>query len=121
MRVMTLSQALRVSSGAVALIMGSAVIAMAQPPSPNAKTAEDRAIITTESSSGFLTAGGKATRVATEPLFAAHVRALDRVVGLSLTRRPANSATIDHAFASLPLPTRWSRDMAPQRRFLGPP
>ena len=92
MRVMTLSQALRAFSGAVALILGSAVIAMAQPPSPKAKTAEDRAFITTESSSGFLTAEGKATRVATEPLLAAHVRTLDRVVGLPLRGGPKRTS-----------------------------
>jgi hypothetical protein len=101
--------------GAVALLLGSALIATAQLPHPDMKTPlGDMLLVVSGSSNGLLTAERGTSGWAKGSLLVAHLRILDWPPRVALTPRPARPATNNDEtpLATVFAPTRWSRDKA---------
>ena len=101
--------------GAVALLLGSALIAAAQLPHPDMKTPSgDMLLVFSGSFDGLLTAERGTSGWAKGSLLVAHLGILDWPPRVALTPRPARPATINDEtpLATLLAPTRWSRDKA---------
>ena len=101
--------------GAVALLLGSALIATAQLPHPDMKTPPaDMLLVISGSSNGLLTAERGTSAWAKGSLLVAHLRILDWPPRVALTPRPAHPATNydETPLATVFAPTRWSRDKA---------
>ena len=101
--------------GAVALLLGSALIATAQLPPPDMKTPPgDMLLVFSGSSNGSLTAERGTSGWAKGSLFVAHLPILDWPPRVALTPRPAHLATNNDQspLATVFALTRWSRDKA---------
>ncbi len=102
-------------SVAVALLLGSALIAAAQVPHPDMKTPSgDMLLVISGSSNGLLTAERGTSEWAKGSLRVAHLRILDWHPRVALTPRPAHPATNNDEtlLVTVFAPTRWSRDKA---------
>ncbi len=102
-------------SGAVALLLGSALIATAQLPHPDMKTPPgDMLLVISGSSNGLLTAERETSGWAKGSLLVAHLPILDWPPRVALTPRPARPATNNDEtpLATVFAPIRWSRDKA---------
>ncbi len=101
--------------GAVALLLGSALIATAQLSHPDMKTPPgDMLLVISGSSSGLLTAERGTSGWAKGSLLVAHLRILDWPPRVALMPRPAHPArnNDETPLATVFAPTRWSRDKA---------
>ncbi len=102
-------------SVAVALLLGSALIATAQLPHPDMKTPPGAMLLVISgSSNGLLTAERGTSGWAKGSLLVAHLPILDWPPRVALTPRPALPATNNDEtpLATVFAPTRWSRDKA---------
>ena len=102
-------------SAAVALLLGSALIATAQLPHPGMKTPPgDMLLVISGSSNSLLTAERGTSGWAKGSLRVAHRPILDWPPRVALTPRPAHPATNNDEtpLATVLAPTRWSRDKA---------